>query len=190
MVFFMKVLVIGDFHIPTRAKEIPRAILEFIVKERPDLILSPGDFVVQEVYRQLETYAPVKAVLGNMDEDLNLPKRLIVEIYNFKVGLIHGDGIFPRGNIKKLTKIALDMNVDVLIHGHTHKLSIDIVNVSGRNILLVNPGSATGVWGGGGGSLVPEFAILYLTENSIQVIGYRVIEGNVKVFKTTSYVKS
>ena len=36
--------------------------------ERADLILHAGDVVTAAVVRELEAYAPVEAVFGNMDE--------------------------------------------------------------------------------------------------------------------------
>jgi len=103
-----------------------------------DLILHAGDLVDISV---LDAFIgkDVKAVFGNMDPIAVrkvLPDRLIINIDNYKIGLIHGWGM-PFGIEKKiLDEIG---HVDCLIYGHTHKAANDVKN----GVLFFNPGSAT-----------------------------------------------
>ncbi|MDD5023193.1 MAG: metallophosphoesterase [Candidatus ainarchaeum sp.] len=158
-----KLLLIGDLHIPERAEKIPDWIIELLKKEKFDLILCTGDLVYTSAVNELKKYAVVKAVQGNMDF-LSLPEKEIVEIEGLKIGLIHGTQIHPRGNIEQLTAIAEEMNVDILVHGHTHKLKIEKLN----GILLLNPGTATGVWGGIAGK-APETIIILEINKKVKI---------------------
>jgi len=103
-----------------------------------DLILHAGDLVDIRVLDAF-TGKDVKAVCGNMDPlsvRQSLPDRLILNINNYKVGLIHGWGM-PFGIEKKLLKEI--GRVDCLVYGHTHRAVNEVKN----GILFFNPGSAT-----------------------------------------------
>lgn len=155
----MKIVCIGDLHIPERAKDIPVWIRKIIIKERPDLILCTGDLTSSTPMQFLSLLAPVKRVKGNMD-DAELPKRETVEAGGKRIGLVHGTEVHPRGDVEQLFRIAKEMGVDVLVHGHTHKLDAGEY----RGILFVNPGSATGAWGGSSEGGPETFVILEIDE--------------------------
>ncbi len=152
----MKVLVISDTHIPERALRIPNQILSFA--RDVDLIVHAGDLTDESVLNELKSFGEVIAVRGNMDF-LHLPRHETFEIRKVSFGVFHGHGIYPRGNRKQLTEIALELGVDVLITGHTHS-----PDIYGGEVLILNPGSATGAWGGSGGSGVPSFIVLNVEE--------------------------
>ena len=145
-----------------------------------DMILCTGDLTSEKVLDFLSKLSKkLYIVMGNMDHIIN-PDKHIIEIGNLKVGLIHGDVVWPRGNIEQLTKLALSMNVDVLISGHTHSPFIHEIKVDGKKILLLNPGSATGVWSGGLTSGNPSFMIVDFSESYIEVRLYELLEGKLK----------
>jgi len=96
---------------------------------------------------------------------LSLPEKEIIKIGTKKIGLIHGNEIHPRGDLEKLYKIAKELNVDILVNGHTHKLKIEKKN----EILLLNPGSATGVWGGSANRSRETLIILEIYNNEINI---------------------
>ncbi|MFH1655529.1 MAG: metallophosphoesterase family protein [Candidatus Omnitrophota bacterium] len=134
----MRIGVISDTHIPNRAKDIPEAVCKDF--KEVDLILHVGDFVDISVLEKLKTFAPVKAVVGNMDypEVVNaLPKKDVVKINNFKIALIHGYGA-PIGLQERIRKEFKD-KPDIIVYGHSHKP----VNETRDGILFFNPGSAT-----------------------------------------------
>lgn len=141
-----RVLILGDTHIPDRAHRIPAILSELIEKEYWDYVIFTGDLTSREIQSWIEGLgSEVVLVRGNMDY-LPLPLYGKLTIGNFKIGVYHGHGIYPRGDIRGLTKVALDLQVDLLASGHTH-LAFIRTDQSGK-ILLVNPGSATGAWSG------------------------------------------
>lgn len=133
-----KIGVISDTHIPTRAKVLPEKVFKLL--NGVDLILHAGDIESISVLKLLEKIAPVIAVHGNMDPPslrTLLPRNLIIEINNFKFGLIHGSGA-PFGITTRI-KNEFTKRVDCIIFGHTHKPLIEKIN----DILFFNPGSPT-----------------------------------------------
>jgi len=57
--------------------------------ERADVILHAGDVVAGSVLADLEAFAPVEAVFGNMDEPAlkeALPERRVVEVERLSIG--------------------------------------------------------------------------------------------------------
>lgn len=168
-----RVLLIGDFHIPSRVQKIPDPILDRIKEEPFDLILCTGDLTDQSIVKLLASFGKLHIVRGNMDY-LTYPEEYKVKVEDFTVGLTHGDTVYPRGDAHKLAQIATRASVDILISGHTHRPSIDEVTTeAGKRTLLLNPGSATGVWSGGGAVGNPSFTILLV----------RAGEATIKVFE-------
>lgn len=153
----MKYLVVGDFHIPARAEKIPHQILD--LGKEVDEIVCTGDLTSKKVLDELKgaNKNPI-VVKGNCDF-LNLPRYREFEDGNRKVGVIHSD-TFGRGNLETLKEFANRKNLDVLIFGHTHK---PLVKKEGK-LLLLNPGTATGVLSGAGGKTEKTYAILEINE--------------------------
>uniref|UniRef100_A0A7C2ZP35 Phosphoesterase n=1 Tax=Ignisphaera aggregans TaxID=334771 RepID=A0A7C2ZP35_9CREN len=147
-------LIVSDSHIPERADEIDKQVLEFIKQRSYDIVVHAGDIIGEDVLELFKTFgSKCYAVQGNMDY-LDLPEEEVFEVYGIRIGVIHGDQVRPRGNIEALSMIAKELGVQILISGHTHN---PFVVLDYSNILHVNPGSITGVWGGGGGSMRPSF---------------------------------
>jgi len=51
------------------------------------------------------------------------PDQKVVSVGNFKIGLIHGHQVVPWGDIESLSLFQRQLDVDILISGHTHKVS-------------------------------------------------------------------
>ncbi len=163
----MRLLIIGDTHIPRRATRIPEPLKRAIEAEEWDLVAFTGDLTTPKLIAWLEGLGrALKIVRGNMDY-LDLPEHELFSAERLRFGLIHGDIVYPRGDIPQLTRVAKRMGVDVLLSGHTH--SPFIVHVKSENVLHVNPGSLTGVWGGGGGSMIPSYAYLKVDGRLVEV---------------------
>lgn len=133
----MKIGVLSDTHIPKTANELPKAVYDGL--KGVDLILHAGDLVQLEVLEDLKKIAPTEAVCGNMDSwktQNALPKKKVINVSKFKIGLIHGWG---RSNaiIDLISKEFTD--VDAIVFGHTH----NPMNEKKENILYFNPGSPT-----------------------------------------------
>lgn len=52
----------------------------------------------------------------------NYPDQKVVTVGNFKIGLTHGHQVVPWGDIESLALIQRQLDVDILITGHTHKV--------------------------------------------------------------------
>lgn len=165
------ILLIGDTHIPDRSDAVPDKLLEVIEEGKPwDIVVFTGDFTGKSVLDWVESLGhAVYYVRGNMDF-LPLPKTMEFTVEGIRFGVHHGDGVYPRGNKRDLTRIAVNMGVQVLLTGHTH--SPFIKNGLTPEILLINPGSLTGVWGGGGGSMKSSMMVLTVGEGAIRIIHY------------------
>ena len=107
--------------------------------ERADLILHAGDVVTAPVLLELEAYASVEAVFGNMDEpDLQaaLPERRVVEVEGARIGMVHIPG--PRaGREERLA--SWFQGCDAVVYGHTHVPQVE----RHRGVWILNPGSPT-----------------------------------------------
>ncbi len=176
----IKILAIGDSHIPRRAKNIPDQICDMLEKSvlngKFDYTFFTGDVVKAPrfmTYLKKITKNEVLVVVGNMDYyggNKNAPIYQHIEISietkeNLTVGLTHGHQIRPRGDHNQLGTLAFDKNYNVLISGHTHKEEVVLTN---NDVLLLNPGSVTGAW-----SFVasrnPSIIVLILNEKTGEI---------------------
>ena len=87
-------------------------------------VLSPGNVGSRETIEWLENLAAAKSlahiVKGEFDENPALPETKVVQIGNFKIGLIHGHQVVPWGDMEALAAVQRQLDVDILISGHTH----------------------------------------------------------------------
>ncbi len=157
----MRLLVLGDTHIPRRATRIPEEFEELFRELDYHAVVCTGDLTERSVLNYLQKLGRVYAVRGNMDS-LPLPETQLIEA-EVKIGVVHGDQVYPRGDRQQLQEIAVEMGVKILISGHTH--SPDIFK---GKVILLNPGSATGVWGGGGGANFPSFMLLNVSSKTVR----------------------
>lgn len=138
---------ISDTHVPSRTSKVPSIVIDDFKKRNVDYVFHLGDFTSYEVYQQLSNIFgenKIIAILGNMDFDSNLkkklPERLEFELFGHKTLMIHGMG-GPNMIIKRLIK-QLDLansHYDIIIFGHTHRP----VNEKHNGILFLNPGTTT-----------------------------------------------
>jgi len=160
-------VVMADTHIPDRARTIDNIIKHRIEREAGEygIVVHAGDLTSGEVFDWLESISSeLYVVSGNMDY-LPLQDTAVFEIMGVKVGVIHGHQVYPRGNVSQLANIARSMGVRILVSGHTHAPFMKKLG----DVILVNPGSVTGVWGGGGGSMKPSYSIIMLAGKDVQV---------------------
>jgi putative phosphoesterase len=132
----MLIGIISDTHIPIRTESIPEKVFE--VFKDVDMILHCGDIEVVDVIEELEKIAPVTAVHGNCDPDIGFNAHEIIEVEDVKIGLTHGI-VYPKGDTQQLYYLARELDVDILVSGHTHR---PMIQQEGE-ILLLNPGSPT-----------------------------------------------
>lgn len=154
----VRILCIGDSHIPNRAKDLPEQIYEKLNElsreQLFDYTFFTGDIInfphLLE-YLNKKTKMNSFVVMGNMDYyygNKDAPIYQNIEI-TFKdkdqiiVGLTHGAQINPRGDHTQLENLAIEKNYHIIVSGHTHKEEIYLSN---KSRLLLNPGSVTGAW--------------------------------------------
>ena len=132
----MLIGLISDTHIPDRAKKIPENV--YSAFKNVDLILHAGDLTSLNVIEELENIAPVIAIQGNMDRvnGINLPTAKVLEAEGLRIGIVHGE-VYPRADTQQLLYLARELNVDILVSGHSHQPKIEQT----EGILLLNPGS-------------------------------------------------
>jgi len=150
---------ISDTHIPSRAPSLPKEI--FTIFQNVDYIIHAGDIVELSVIDELEQFAPVLAVHGNMDtmETKNaLPELNSLKVLDKKIGVIHNPDILH--GIEYMRELTKTNMFNALVYGHTHNANIKWE----EQTLYINPGSPTSP-----SSLLnkPSVALLKITEDKI-----------------------
>ena len=177
----VRILCIGDSHVPIRAKDLPEQICDKINELTEtklfdytfftgDVINFPEflDFLNKKIKRTLFR------VIGNMDYyygNRDSPIFQKLDIYfedkdKFTIGLTHGSQIRPRGDHSQLENLAIEKEYNILVSGHTHKEEVFITN---NGILLINPGSVTGAWSFVA-SGIPSFIELFVDETTKELV--------------------
>jgi hypothetical protein len=114
----MKIGVISDTHLKEPHPEFKKAV-EFHFRD-VEKIFHAGDFVDWSIAEYLSSQKELVAVCGNMDsQDIReaFPRKRIIELKGFKIGLIHGGG--PPFGIESHIRGEFD-EVDAIVYGHTH----------------------------------------------------------------------
>jgi putative phosphoesterase len=123
--------------LPRGSRRLPEACVREL--EHADLILHAGDVVGVSVLRELETFGPVEAVHGNMDEPAlraELPQRRVVEVEGVRIGLVHIPGA-RAGREERL--VSWFPGCGAVVYGHTHVPQLEHY----RGVWILNPGSPT-----------------------------------------------
>ncbi len=118
-------------------------IVDIVGRERleaADVILHAGDVVDAQVLAELEAFAPIHAVDGNNDRDLDVPTELTVELGPIRVAMIHDSGP-SAGRGPRLARRFPD--ADVVVFGHSHLPWNEVHEADGRTQRHLNPGSPT-----------------------------------------------
>ncbi|KAL4002790.1 Vacuolar protein sorting-associated protein 29 [Acanthocheilonema viteae] len=177
--FFQLVLVIGDFHIPHRSHNIPAKFRKLLVPNKMQHVLCTGNLCTRETFDYLKSLASdVHVARGDFDDVLtNYPDTKVITVGQFRIGLCHGHQIVPWGDKKRLEMLARQMDVDVLITGHTHECQT--FQHEGR--FYVNPGSATGAFSPIQSDVIPSFALLDVQIGTLITYLYQLVDDQVKV---------
>jgi len=131
------VLVIGDLHIPHRIHDLPAKFKKLLVPGKIQQILCTGNVCDKETYEYLRTISPdVHIVKGDYDES-TFPLSITVAHNPIKIGVIHGHQCIPTGDLDSLSSLARQMDVDVLISGHTHVYVAILSSTIGDNLWFI-----------------------------------------------------
>ena len=134
----VQIAIISDTHLPRGRRGLPDACVERL--RAADLILHAGDLVALSVLRELESYGPVVAVHGNVDEpDVRgvLPGTVTVDVGGEMIGLVHDAGP-AKGRLARLRRQFPD--AAAVVFGHSH---IPLHERDPDGFQIFNPGSPT-----------------------------------------------
>lgn len=135
----MRVGIISDTHMPQRAKQLPKVLVQGL--QGVDLILHAGDWTDLDVYEQLRIIAPVEGIAGNND-GLDIRNRFgrhkILTLSSYRIALIHGDGVRKTTEERAWEAFQAEQ-VDMIVFGHSHTP----YHQMRKGKLLFNPGSPT-----------------------------------------------
>ncbi|KAA8589317.1 hypothetical protein FQN60_012682 [Etheostoma spectabile] len=167
---YQLVLVLGDLHIPHRCNTLPAKFKKLLVPGKIQHILCTGNLCTKESYDYLKTLAgDVHIVRGDFDE----------------IGLIHGHQVIPWGDMASLALLQRQLDVDILISGHTHKFEA----FENENKFYINPGSATGAYSALESNIIPSFVLMDIQASTVVTYVYQLIGDDVKV-ERIEYKKS
>ena len=134
----MEIAVISDTHMPRGGRRLPEACVARL--RAADLILHAGDLMTLPVLRELETYGPVGAVHGNVDDAevrALLPVTAEVQTEGGTIGVVHDAGP-ARGRLERMRRRFPE--AAAVIFGHSH---IPLHEADADGFQIFNPGSPT-----------------------------------------------
>jgi uncharacterized protein len=129
-----------------------------------DVILHAGDVGGIDIIDELETIAPVHAVIGNTDSSALRPRVQDVvelELEGHRVVMLHGHVL---GSPTAASLRAAHPSADVIVYGHTHRQRVDVLD----GCVIVNPGAA----GAARFNLKPSVAVLTLEAGAAPVVDH------------------
>ncbi|NWI98924.1 VPS29 protein, partial [Crypturellus undulatus] len=142
-------------------------------------ILCTGNLCTKESYDYLRSLASdIHVVRGDSEvRSMNYPEEKVVTVGQFRIGLIHGHQVIPWGDVASLALLQRQLDVDILISGHTHKFEA----FEHENKFYINPGSATGAYNALEINTIPSFVLMDIQASTVVVYVYQLIEEDVKV---------
>jgi len=178
------VLVIGDFHIPYKKAAVPAVFRELLSTDKIKTILCTGNVGCDEIIEDMLQISPnLYVVKGEMDANVKsreLPESIVLNIGQFRVGLINGYQILPTGSHDSISAMQRKLGADILIHGSTSKN--EIFQSCGK--FFINPGSVTGAGNnsfGTDGACSPSFMLMAVQGPSAVVYVYELVDGKANV---------
>ena len=135
----MRIAVLSDTHLPRGRRALPERCLAEL--RAADLILHGGDIATVGVLEEIEAVGPpVRAVLGNVDEEAlaarGVPDELQVDAEGAVIAMVHDAGP-AKGRLERLRRRFPD--ADAVVFGHSH---IPLHETAG-GFQIFNPGSPT-----------------------------------------------
>ena len=130
-----RVAVLGDTHIPRRARDLPTSA--WLLIESSDVVIHTGDVTDGALLERISERRPLHAVRGNNDLQLDeLPEHLVLDIDDVRIAVVHDSGP-ARGRRERLHARWPDARVVAFGHSHIPWCEDD------GDLLLLNPGSPT-----------------------------------------------
>lgn len=152
------VFVTGDMFIPDRCPDIPEQFKSSLSPGKLQYVLSLGNIGSRESYDWLKSLSNnFHGVKGEFDEG-NLPETKVVQIGEFKIGMIHGHQLTPWGDAEALANIQRQLDCDILLSGHTHCNNVSVYD--GK--YYINPGSISGAYSPMNSDPIPSFILMVI----------------------------
>lgn len=135
----MRLLLLSDTHVPTRARDLPAAVWEAV--DAADLVVHAGDWMAPSLLDALlERSRDLLACWGNNDGDdvrSRLPEIARRTVEGVRIAVTHETGA-KTGRERRMDTAFPD--TDLLVFGHSH---IPWDTLSDNGMRLLNPGSPT-----------------------------------------------
>lgn len=109
-----------------------------------------------------------------------MPDQKVLQIGEFTIGLTHGHLSMPWGDPEALASLQRQLDVDILITGHTHKTEVYELEKK----YIINPGSATGAFSASTPNVVPSFVLMAIKGHKVVTYVYELRDGEVNVSKS------
>lgn len=98
-----------------------------LVPNKMKYVICTGNVGVDQ-YNELLTLAPnVHVVAGDYeDPSLSFPECQVLEVGQFRIGVMHGHQILPRGSKQAMARMRRKLGVDIFISGFTHQNEVSL----------------------------------------------------------------
>ena len=152
------VLVVGDMFVPQRSPDISEQFKSILIPNKLQHVLSLGNIGSRESNDWLKSLSnDFHQVKGDYDEG-DIPEKKVVQIGEFKIGMIHGHQVLPWGDPEALSNVQRELGCDILLSAHTHQ--IDVRAKEGK--FFINPGSISGAFSHLMPDPTPSFVLMVL----------------------------
>ena len=152
------VLVVSDMFVPQRSPDIDPQFKTILIPNKIQHVLSLGNIGSRESYDWLKSLSnDFHSVKGEFD-DGDMPEKKVVQIGEFKIGMIHGHQVLPWGNLEALSSVQRELDCDILLSGCTHQIDVK----SKENKFYINPGSISGAFSNVVADPSPSFVLMIL----------------------------
>ena len=152
------VLVVGDMFVPQRAPDISEQFKSILIPNKLQHVLSLGNIGSRESNDWLKSLSnDFHQVKGDFDEG-DIPEKKVVQIGEFKIGMVHGHQVLPWGDPEALSNVQRELGCDILLSAHTHQ--IDVRAKEGK--FFINPGSISGAFSHLMPDPTPSFVLMVL----------------------------
>ena len=162
------VLVVGDMFMSQRSPDINEQFKSLLIPNKIQHVLSLGNIGSRESYDWLKSLSnDFHTVKGDYDEG-EIPEKKVVQIGEFKIGMIHGHQVLPWGDLDSLTNVQRELGCDILLSGHTHQIDIKVKDKK----FYINPGSISGAFSHLIADPNPSFILMVLQGEEAIVYSY------------------
>ncbi len=133
----MRIVATADTHV-TKIEELPNRLIELM--DEADLVIHAGDFVSNELLKEMEKRYNLLAVYGNSDDE-DVKRRLKqtekIKVEDVWIGVVHRGNYL--NNFDDLGYKAKELGVQLLIFGHIHRFVLENFG----DVIVLSPGSPT-----------------------------------------------